>query len=93
MVYIHVKFERSISETDLNCVIDVPQSKRQELFVIKLIQCQVLFDFNDPSSDLRNKEIKRQELQEMLEYVATSRGAISDMIYPDVIRMVNILVE
>lgn len=69
--------------------LDVPQSKRQELFVIKLIQCQVLFDFNDPSSDLRNKEIKRQELQEMLEYVATSRGAISDMIYPDVIRMVK----
>ncbi len=72
-------------------LIDVPQSKRQELFVIKLIQCQVLFDFNDPSSDLRNKEIKRQELQEMLEYVATSRGAISDMIYPDVIRMVNFI--
>jgi serine/threonine-protein phosphatase 2A regulatory subunit B' len=69
--------------------LDVPQSKRQELFVIKLIQCQVLFDFNDPSSDLRNKEIKRQELQEMLEYVATSRGAISDLIYPDVIRMVK----
>lgn len=69
-------------------ILDVPPSKRQELFVIKLIQCQVLFDFNDPSSDLRNKEIKRQELQEMLEYVATSRGAISDMIYPDVIRMV-----
>lgn len=68
----------------------MPQSKRQELFVIKLIQCQVLFDFNDPSSDLRNKEIKRQELQEMLEYVATTRGAISDMIYPDVIRMVTI---
>lgn len=67
----------------------MPPSKRQELFVIKLIQCQVLFDFNDPSSDLRNKEIKRQELQEMLEYVATSRGAISDMIYPDVIRMVR----
>ncbi|KAI9356840.1 phosphatase 2A regulatory B subunit-domain-containing protein [Pilaira anomala] len=69
---------------------DVPQSKRQELFVIKLIQCQVLFDFNDPSSDLRNKEIKRQELQEMLEYVATTRGAISDMIYPDVIRMFTV---
>ncbi|KAI7874183.1 phosphatase 2A regulatory B subunit-domain-containing protein [Mucor mucedo] len=69
---------------------DVPPSKRQELFVIKLIQCQVLFDFNDPSSDLRNKEIKRQELQEMLEYVATVRGAISDMIYPDVIRMFTV---
>ncbi|KAG2191055.1 hypothetical protein INT46_007827 [Mucor plumbeus] len=69
---------------------DVPPSKRQELFMLKLQQCQVLFDFNDPSSELRNKEIKRQELQEMLEYVATSRGAISDLIYPDVIRMFTI---
>jgi serine/threonine-protein phosphatase 2A regulatory subunit B' len=70
-------------------ILDVPPNKRQELFIIKLQQCQILFDFNDPSSDLRNKEIKRQELQEMLEYVATSRGAISDLIYPDVIRMVR----
>jgi serine/threonine-protein phosphatase 2A regulatory subunit B' len=72
-------------------IIDVPPNKRQELFIIKLQQCQILFDFNDPSSDLRNKEIKRQELQEMLEYVATSRGAISDLIYPDVIRMVKMI--
>jgi serine/threonine-protein phosphatase 2A regulatory subunit B' len=70
----------------------VPPSKRQELFVRKLVQCQVLFDFNDPSSDLRNKDIKRQELQEMLEYVGTSRGAITDMIYPDVIRMVRLYI-
>lgn len=58
------------------------------MFIRKLIQCQVLFDFTDPSSDLKNKEIKRQELQEMLEYVATVRGAITDAVYPDVVRMV-----
>ncbi|KAI8642721.1 phosphatase 2A regulatory B subunit-domain-containing protein [Parasitella parasitica] len=69
---------------------DVPPSKRQDLFKLKLQQCQILFDFNDPSSELRNKEIKRQELQEMLEFVATSRGAISDLIYPDVIRMFSV---
>ncbi|KAI8979118.1 phosphatase 2A regulatory B subunit-domain-containing protein [Mycotypha africana] len=50
----------------------------------------VVFDFNDPSADLRNKEIKRQELQEMLEYVATVRGAVTDVIYPDVIRMFSV---
>ncbi|OBZ88893.1 Serine/threonine-protein phosphatase 2A regulatory subunit delta isoform [Choanephora cucurbitarum] len=69
---------------------EVSPTKRQELFILKLQQCQVLFDFNDPSSELRNKEIKRQELQEMLEYVATSRGAITDMVYPDVIRMFSV---
>ncbi|KAI8394001.1 protein phosphatase 2A regulatory B subunit [Radiomyces spectabilis] len=66
---------------------EVPPSQRHELFVRKLAQCQVLFDFNDVSSGLKGKEIKRQTLQEMLEYVATTRGAIVDSIYPDVIRM------
>ncbi|KAG0175989.1 hypothetical protein DFQ29_006712 [Apophysomyces sp. BC1021] len=50
----------------------------------------VLFDFNDASSDLKGKEIKRQALQEMLEYVATTRGTITDPIYPDVIRMFTV---
>lgn len=66
---------------------EVPPSERQDLFLKKLVQCQLLFDFSDPSSDLKNKEIKRQELQEMLEYIATIRGAVTDAIYPDVIRM------
>ncbi|KAF7721784.1 Serine/threonine-protein phosphatase 2A 56 kDa regulatory subunit gamma isoform [Apophysomyces ossiformis] len=69
---------------------EVPPSQRHELFVRKLHQCMVLFDFNDASSDLKGKEIKRQALQEMLEYVATTRGTITDSIYPDVIRMFTI---
>ncbi|KAI9281610.1 phosphatase 2A regulatory B subunit-domain-containing protein [Sporodiniella umbellata] len=48
------------------------------------------FNEFDPSSDLKNKEIKRQELQEMLEYVATVRGAVTDAIYPDVVRMFSV---
>lgn len=48
-----------------------------------------MFDFNDPSCDLAGKEIKRQTLQEMLEYVATTRGVLTDILYPDVIRMVS----
>jgi serine/threonine-protein phosphatase 2A regulatory subunit B' len=56
-----------------------------------LTQCQILFDFTDPSSDLKNKDIKRQELQEMLEYVATTKGAITDAIYPEIVKMVSLL--
>lgn len=48
-----------------------------------------MFDFNDPAKDLKGKEIKRQALQDLLEYVATTRRVITDTIYPDVIRMVN----
>ncbi|KAI8060662.1 phosphatase 2A regulatory B subunit-domain-containing protein [Gilbertella persicaria] len=86
-IYINREKTDLIKTPDFN---EVPPTKRQELFILKLQQCQVLFDFNDPSSELKNKEIKRQELQEMLEYVATSRGAITDLIYPDVIRMFNV---
>jgi serine/threonine-protein phosphatase 2A regulatory subunit B' len=53
-----------------------------------LAQCQVIFDFTDAGSNLKGKEIKRQALQDMLEYVATTKGSITDLIYPHVIKMV-----
>ncbi|KAI8093612.1 protein phosphatase 2A regulatory B subunit [Halteromyces radiatus] len=66
---------------------EVPISQRQELFIRKLAQCTVLFDFGDVDSNLKGKEIKRQALQEILEYVATNRGVITESIYPKVIRL------
>ena len=56
---------------------ETPPSERPQLFVRKLHQCHVLFDFNDASSDLKGKQIKAQTLHEMLEYplsVSTSRS-------------------
>ncbi|KAI9484069.1 MAG: phosphatase 2A regulatory B subunit-domain-containing protein [Benjaminiella poitrasii] len=69
---------------------EVPPAKRTDLFLKKLAQCQVLFDFSDPSSDLNGKEIKRQALQDMLEYVATTKGAITDVVYPSVVKMFSV---
>ncbi|KAI8335420.1 protein phosphatase 2A regulatory B subunit [Chlamydoabsidia padenii] len=69
---------------------EVPLSQRQDLLVKKLKQCQVLFDFNDPSACLESKEIKRQALQEMLHYVGTTRGAVPESIYPEVVRMFSV---
>jgi serine/threonine-protein phosphatase 2A regulatory subunit B' len=74
---------------DLMCIIDVLPSQRQELFCRKLAQCTVLFDFEDPNSNLKSKDIKRQALQELTEYVATKRGVITDYIYPKAIKMVR----
>lgn len=68
---------------------EVPTHQRHELFLRKLIQCQVVFDFNDASSQLKGKEIKRQALQEMIDYIVTTKGAIVDPIYPEAIRMVK----
>ncbi|KAI7853483.1 protein phosphatase 2A regulatory B subunit [Circinella umbellata] len=66
---------------------EVPAVQRHELFIRKLAQCQILFDFNDPSSDLKNKEIKRSVLQEILEYVSSTQDVINETIYINITRM------
>ncbi|KAF9934766.1 hypothetical protein FBU30_000060 [Linnemannia zychae] len=66
---------------------EVAQIDRQELFLRKIGQCAVVFDFNDASSELKGKEIKRQTLQEILDYITNHRGVITDPVYPEVINM------
>ncbi|KAJ3118572.1 hypothetical protein HDU96_000524 [Phlyctochytrium bullatum] len=66
---------------------DVGASERQELFLKKISQCNVIFDFNDALSDLKGKEIKRQTLTELVEYITNNRGVITEPIYPEVIGM------
>ncbi|KAL4068053.1 phosphatase 2A regulatory B subunit-domain-containing protein [Scleroderma citrinum] len=66
---------------------EVPLSERSQLFIKKLTQCRVLFDFNDVNSELRGKQIKAQTLHEMLEYITTQRGVITENIYPEVVNM------
>ncbi|KAI6045421.1 protein phosphatase 2A regulatory B subunit [Pisolithus marmoratus] len=69
---------------------EVPPSERSQLFVKKLNQCRVLFDFNDASSELKGKQVKAQTLHEMLEYITTQRGVITENIYPEVVNMFSV---
>jgi serine/threonine-protein phosphatase 2A regulatory subunit B' len=62
-------------------------NERPSLFIRKLHQCRVLFDFNDASADLKGKQIKAQTLHEMLEYITTQRGVITESVYPEVVNM------
>ncbi|KAI4527540.1 protein phosphatase 2A regulatory B subunit [Schizophyllum commune Tattone D] len=66
---------------------ETPPSERPSLFVRKLHQCRVLFDFNDASAELRGKQIKAQTLHEMLEYITTQRNVITENVYPEVVNM------
>ena len=63
--------------------------ERNELFIQKLQQCRVEFDFNDASSDMQGKQIKAQTLNEMLDYITNQRGVITEEIYPEVVGMVS----
>ncbi|CAG9813207.1 unnamed protein product [Phaedon cochleariae] len=67
---------------------DAAPDEREELFVQKLRQCCVLFDFAaDPLSDLKWKEVKRAALQEMVEYVTQQKGVITETIYAEAVNM------
>ncbi|KAG0265779.1 hypothetical protein BG011_004133 [Mortierella polycephala] len=71
----------------LQALDEVPHMGRQELFLRKISQCAVVFDFNDASSELNGKEIKRQTLTEILDYITNNRGVITEPVYPEVINM------
>ncbi|RYP66109.1 hypothetical protein DL770_008879 [Monosporascus sp. CRB-9-2] len=66
---------------------EVPPNHRQELFMQKIDQCNVIFDFNDASADMKSKEIKRLALHELLDYVANNRQVITEPMYPRVVEM------
>ncbi|OAA38445.1 serine/threonine protein phosphatase 2A [Beauveria brongniartii RCEF 3172] len=66
---------------------EVPPNRRQELFMQKIDQCNVIFDFNDASGDMKAKEIKRLALHELLDYVANNRQVITEPMYPKVVDM------
>lgn len=70
--------------------IEVPPHLRQDLFIQKIRQCNVVFDFSDAAAELREKEIKRQTLQEILEYINLNRNVLTEPIYPEIVRMVSI---
>jgi len=68
---------------------DTPYQEQTPLAIQKLQQCQKIFDFYDPVAQLKSKEIKRAALNELIDYVTATKGAIVEPIYPEVIRMVS----
>ena len=72
------------------CVVDATPAERESLFVQKIGQCSVVFDFvHDPLSDLKWKEVKRAALNEAVEYVTSNRGVLTDPVYPEIVHMVS----
>lgn len=67
---------------------DVASSERQNLFIRKLNLCSVVFDFTDATKNLKEKEIKRQTLQELVEFVISSNSKISELAIEEATKMV-----
>ena len=65
---------------------DCSAAEREELFIKKLKQCSVIFDFSlDPVSDIKYKEVKRAALNELVDYITQQRGSVSDPLFTDAI--------
>ncbi|KAK9290645.1 hypothetical protein L1049_008818 [Liquidambar formosana] len=69
---------------------DVPVSERQNLFMRKLHICRFQFDFSDTLKSVREKEIKRQTLLELVDYIQSGSGKITEACQEEMIKMVSV---
>lgn len=68
---------------------DVSNSEKQNLFIKKLNLCCVVFDFTDPTKNLKEKDVKRQTLLELVDYVTTASGKFTETMIQESVRMVS----
>ncbi|KDP32288.1 hypothetical protein JCGZ_13213 [Jatropha curcas] len=57
---------------------DVPAGERMNLFVSKVSLCCVTFDFTDPTKNTLEKDVKRQTLLELVDFVASGSMKFSE---------------
>ncbi|XP_044487052.1 serine/threonine protein phosphatase 2A 57 kDa regulatory subunit B' beta isoform-like [Mangifera indica] len=69
---------------------DVPVSDRQNLFLRKLQVCCFLLDFSDTTKSVREKEIKRQTLLELVDFIQSGSGKITETCQEEMIKMISI---
>uniref|UniRef100_A0A803QJ69 Serine/threonine protein phosphatase 2A regulatory subunit n=1 Tax=Cannabis sativa TaxID=3483 RepID=A0A803QJ69_CANSA len=67
---------------------DVPSSEKQNLFIKKLNMCCVVFDFSDPSSSLKEKDVKRQTLLELVDYISSYNSKFNEVMMQEITKMV-----
>lgn len=69
----------------------IPSEDREAMFLRKVKQCCVVFDFTKPINlaEEEQKEIKRETLLELLEFLLTQKMTFSPVIYRAVFSMVS----
>lgn len=69
---------------------DVPLSERQNLFLRKVQICCFQFDFSDTLRMIREKEIKRQSLVEIVDFIQSGSAKITESNQEEMIRMISV---
>ncbi|KAM0932627.1 putative protein phosphatase 2A, regulatory B subunit, B56, armadillo-like helical [Dioscorea sansibarensis] len=57
---------------------DVPNHEKPNLFISKLNLCCVVFDFSDPNKNSVEKDLKRQALMDLVDYVNTTTNRFTE---------------
>ena len=52
------------------------ESRREDALIAKVQQCKRVFDFSDATLDVRNKEIKRSALYDIVDYLLTQKSRV-----------------
>jgi len=68
---------------------DVPASEKHNLFIKKLNMCCVVFDFSDPSKNLKEKDVKRQTLLELVDYMTSVPSKFNEVTMYEIIKMIS----
>ncbi|CAM8922477.1 unnamed protein product [Rhodiola kirilowii] len=69
---------------------DVPVSERQTLFIRKLHICYVQLDWGDTLKSVREKEIKRQTLMELVDFIQSGAGKITEICQEEMVKMIAV---
>lgn len=69
---------------------DVPPSDRPHLFTRKMHICCVFFDFSNTLKSVREKEIKRQTLVELVDLVQSGSCKLSETMQQELIWMISV---
>eukprot|EP00252_Welwitschia_mirabilis_P009236 TRINITY_DN21627_c0_g1_i1.p1 TRINITY_DN21627_c0_g1~~TRINITY_DN21627_c0_g1_i1.p1 ORF type:complete len:559 (-),score=89.40 TRINITY_DN21627_c0_g1_i1:273-1949(-) len=66
---------------------DVPLYDRQDLLIKKLNLCSLLYDFSNPKDSIAEKEIKRQTLMELLDYIQFGGHKLTERVQGEITKM------
>ncbi|KAF7232988.1 hypothetical protein EG68_09182 [Paragonimus skrjabini miyazakii] len=64
-------------------------SERESLFIKKAEMCCILFNFEEPSLQVKSKEIKRLTLNEMAEFISMHQNFLTEPIYAGLVELLQ----
>ncbi|CAN6213727.1 unnamed protein product [Urochloa humidicola] len=69
---------------------DMPNSEKQNLLIVKLNMCCTLFDFMDPTRNIKEKKIKVEMLLDILDYVKTANAKFPEIVVQWITKMISV---